>query len=672
LSQPQKEHKFKTDIGNALSAGAVFIQNAFEKVELVQSDSEDDEEVVLALEPIYESRNVYRSRKLPHVIGTQSFLSDEDIGLEHSPEVNEKDELSESSESESEDEIEDLEDLKSNLELSGEVTESDFAAAALNPGNEIKLITDHQDSEFSSENEDNFPTKSTAKTTSKKKGTSSRTEVAKSSISTSGLFNDQVKKDDTAEDNDFEEHIEKNVEFQSEIETKKENDFLSELASKIGGGGGSVKTKKKDQEKIIEEDNKSIKSNISSKSIKSNVSKSLFDSDSDDDLFTSRPSKTTKTKAQVSTKLPPAAVTNVKTSEATSGSGQNRKSPQKPSKKNTLFDDISDDDDEADIPISKSRPKPNPVLETKKTEPVKKTTKEVEPEVTKPQTSQTTNLLTESLKNAQKKKKSIFDDSDGSESDSENDVNQDTTNDSTTKVDHTETSDGAKANVEIAEDKESNVPKTTLLKQGNALLINELKFKLKPEDKAKEDLKEKKDEVFETGNNSNPEVTKSSTSVSGVLETKTKDKVENDSDETDGGKMSKSTFTIEAKKSKSPSKIMSTGSYNKNFSENQPDILKPEKQTTFKETELISDEKTNSQTVLKNQEITSKLHKEKITPEIIANTLQTEKITSQSEKVATQQTEIISPQTEIISPQTEKLFPQTEKASMQTVKVTPH
>ena len=34
-----------------------------------------------------------------------------------------------------------LEDLKSNLEPSGEVTESDFAAAALNPGNEIKLIT---------------------------------------------------------------------------------------------------------------------------------------------------------------------------------------------------------------------------------------------------------------------------------------------------------------------------------------------------------------------------------------------------------------------------------------------------------------------------------------------------------------------------------------------------
>ena len=67
--------------------------------------------------------------------------SDEYIGLEHSPEDNEKDDLSESSESESEDEIEDLEDLKSNLEVPGEVTEPDFAATALNPGNEIKLIT---------------------------------------------------------------------------------------------------------------------------------------------------------------------------------------------------------------------------------------------------------------------------------------------------------------------------------------------------------------------------------------------------------------------------------------------------------------------------------------------------------------------------------------------------
>jgi len=153
--------------------------------------------------------------------------------------------------------------------------------------------------------------------------------------------------------------------------------------------------------------------------------------------------------------------------------------------------------------------------------------------------------------------------------------------------------------------------------------------------------------------------------------------------------MSKSTFTIEANKSKSPSKIMSTGSYNKNFSENQPDILKTEK-STFKETELIFDEKTNSKTVLKNQEITSKLHKEKITPEINANTLQTEIITPQSEKITPQteiisekastetvmvtpqpeETEIMSPKTGILSPQTGILTPQTGITSPQTV-ITP-
>jgi len=251
LSQPQKEHKFKTDIGNALSAGAVFIQNAFEKVELEQSDSDDDEEVVSALEPIYESRNVYHSRKLPHVIGTQSFLSDEYIGLEHSPEDIEKDELSESSESESEDEIEDLEDLKSNLEPTKEVTEPDFAATALNPGNEIKIITDHQDSEFSSENEDDFPTKSTAKTTIKKTGNSSKPEVAKSSISASGIFDDQDQKDDTAKDNDFEDHIEKNEEVQFEIEQKKKIISCLNYHPKLGAAVDQLRARKKIRRKLL-------------------------------------------------------------------------------------------------------------------------------------------------------------------------------------------------------------------------------------------------------------------------------------------------------------------------------------------------------------------------------------------------------------------------------------
>ena len=149
-----------------------------------------------------------------------------------------------------------------------------------------------------------------------------------------------------------------------------------------------------------------------------------------------------------------------------------------------------------------------------------------------------------------------------------------------------------------------------------------------------------------------------------VLETKTEDKIENYSDEADGGKMSKSTFTIEAKKSKTSSKLMSTGSYTKNVSENQQDILKIEK-STIKETELQSDE---TKTKNLHQENTSKLHY-KTTPEIYGDTLQTEKASPQTEKI-TPQTEKITPQTEKVTLPTEKITPQTEKASPQTEKIT--
>jgi hypothetical protein len=92
LSQEQKDANFRTEIASALVAGANFIQSAFDKVEVCfnvdidlhneliflfffqfdQSDSEDDE--IQELEPIYESRNAYHARKLPCIIGTQSFL----------------------------------------------------------------------------------------------------------------------------------------------------------------------------------------------------------------------------------------------------------------------------------------------------------------------------------------------------------------------------------------------------------------------------------------------------------------------------------------------------------------------------------------------------------------------------------------------------------------------
>ena len=48
------------------------MQTAFEIVHFDHEDSDDEEDE--ALEPIYESKNVYHSRKLPHIIGTQAFL----------------------------------------------------------------------------------------------------------------------------------------------------------------------------------------------------------------------------------------------------------------------------------------------------------------------------------------------------------------------------------------------------------------------------------------------------------------------------------------------------------------------------------------------------------------------------------------------------------------------
>ena len=48
------------------------MQTAFEIVHFDHEDSDDEEDETL--EPIYESKNVYHSRKLPHIIGTQAFL----------------------------------------------------------------------------------------------------------------------------------------------------------------------------------------------------------------------------------------------------------------------------------------------------------------------------------------------------------------------------------------------------------------------------------------------------------------------------------------------------------------------------------------------------------------------------------------------------------------------
>lgn len=74
ISEELTPEQFQEEIGIALSAGANFIVNAFEKIEIEQSDDDEDDEEIQPLEPIYESKNIYHARKLPHIIGTQAFL----------------------------------------------------------------------------------------------------------------------------------------------------------------------------------------------------------------------------------------------------------------------------------------------------------------------------------------------------------------------------------------------------------------------------------------------------------------------------------------------------------------------------------------------------------------------------------------------------------------------
>ena len=74
LTKEEQELKFRNEVAIALTAGAKFIQSAFEKVDFDDSDTEDEDGTQQELEPVYEIKSIYHSRRLPHVIGTQAFL----------------------------------------------------------------------------------------------------------------------------------------------------------------------------------------------------------------------------------------------------------------------------------------------------------------------------------------------------------------------------------------------------------------------------------------------------------------------------------------------------------------------------------------------------------------------------------------------------------------------
>ena len=150
------------------------------------------------------------------------------------------------------------------------------------------------------------------------------------------------------------------------IDQGESKNFLSELSSKIGGNLGAIpkkpKTKIENQNEVIQnEKSKRVPTHVQSKSIKKDIqedaksiqsttssvkSKSLFDSsDSEDDLFGGKSTLPKK----AAPPLPPVKVIPEKEAEKLpekSTSQVAKKLPEKPQSKPSLFDDLSDDDED--------------------------------------------------------------------------------------------------------------------------------------------------------------------------------------------------------------------------------------------------------------------------------------------------------------------------------------
>ena len=150
---------------------------------------------------------MYHSRKLPHIIGTQSFLADEFVGLEN---LSETEDLEDDKVSESSDESEEELDFEEPMQNPDSV-QAEKAKSIPNPN----VCPDDPDAD--SEYSDDDDVEESPKLTNQK------------------AFNDKSDNEDqdtkSFDDPDNFEELEKPV----------KNDFLSELSSKIQVGGGSPK-----------------------------------------------------------------------------------------------------------------------------------------------------------------------------------------------------------------------------------------------------------------------------------------------------------------------------------------------------------------------------------------------------------------------------------------------
>ena len=350
----------ETQISEALECGVKLLEAAFEKVEIEDSDSDEEEssKMISVMQP----KNPFHIRSLPAVIGSKAWVEDDKIGLvEEEADEAEEDELSSDEEMIDHQRVQkdDSEYSQSDVEDSHSVPQP---ANKSGPVVAKQSVLDQSDSEFSDDEDDELfkpklapPVKLHVKPDS-----------------------DDVEGSTTGHDEDSLRESEE----EKEVGTQSNNAFSHELSKKLGlaptqptGDGAEAQAAEQIPSKTPQKPAPTKKS-------------LLFDSsDSEDDLFSGKPAlpkKAAKPKpSTVSEKLvpplPPAAEKPKETRQDEQPEPRKDLSPRNPSTpkaqtttpkkdasvKKSLFGSSSEDDDDdifANIMVKTAEPITKPVI----------------------------------------------------------------------------------------------------------------------------------------------------------------------------------------------------------------------------------------------------------------------------------------------------------------------
>ena len=287
-SESRETPSEESQISEALECGVKLLEAAFEKVEIEDSDSDEESSKIIS---VMQPKNSFHIRSLPAVIGSKAWFEDDKIGLVEEEADEAEDEPSESSDEEVSDQRFDKEDS----EYSQSDGESSPSAPQSSPSSGPPLskedARDQSDSEFSDDDDELFKPKSVPPVTeeSPQKIEADRNE---------GSIKDHDEDSSKESDGEDEEASQSNNAFSHELSKK----FALSLSQ---------------PRKVTTKENAEEQSRPNSPPKLAQPKKSLlFDSsDSEDDLFSGKPSlpkkaakpKSSTVREKVAPPLPPAA-----------------------------------------------------------------------------------------------------------------------------------------------------------------------------------------------------------------------------------------------------------------------------------------------------------------------------------------------------------------------------